>query len=355
MALQREVWQSFITDSSGNVQPGAQITVFDAGTSNLSTIYSSLTGAPRSNPFNAGSDGLARFYAEPARYRIQAQVGSYIAVFDDVDLSQKALRDDLSEPDGFKLVGGLSNAATRAVQASVNDATAGRVLTVGAFGLGRGPSSPSVNVEYSSFDDLVTTGYFYASGVSAANAPTNAGSFLVDVFATGGQNNNVVQRATRDTATESMRRTFYRNRNSGVWSSWSMLYDTVNTTVDSNGFIKQASPIINLYDDKAEPNSESGSVDFEKVGTGHYELTGVQPLASEGWYIETPKDRNGNVYFTLDYVQEDGKLIIKTYDPDYSSGRAENGAPMDIIEGRFVSLRFKPSPQEPEDGELIAG
>ena len=132
MAFEREVWQAFITNNSGNVQPNAQIAVFDAGTSNLSIIYSDLTGAPRSNPFNTGSDGLAKFYAEPARYRVQAQSSAGIAVYDDVDLSQKALRNDLAESDGFELVGGLGNAATRTVQTSPTDATSGRVLTVGA-------------------------------------------------------------------------------------------------------------------------------------------------------------------------------------------------------------------------------
>jgi len=38
--------------------------------------------------------------------------------------------------------------------------------------------------------------------------------------------------------------------------------------------------------------------------------------------------------------------VIKTYKPDYSTGKAENGEPMDIIDGRFVSLRFQENPQK---------
>lgn len=114
-----------------------------------------------------------------------------------------------------------------------------------------------------------------------------------------------------------------------------------NTTVDSNGFIKQASPIINLFDDKIEGNATDG-VTMEKTGTGVYVLDGVEPLAESGWYIETPKDRNGNIYFTLDYEQNIGEktLTIRTYTPDYSTGPATNGDPVDILPNRFVSLRF---------------
>lgn len=102
MSLELEVWQAPIVDDEGNIQPGAQITVWDAETNESSTIFDDLDRSPKSNPFTVGSDGLARFYAEPGRYRIQAQVGSEIAVYDDVDLSQKSHRNDLSSLDPDK-------------------------------------------------------------------------------------------------------------------------------------------------------------------------------------------------------------------------------------------------------------
>ena len=129
---------------------------------------------------------------------------------------------------------------------------------------------------------------------------------------------------------------------------------TGNTTVDSNGFIKAASPIVSLYRDRAESNgfAELEKMQFERIATGHYRLTGVPELSRDGWYIETPKDRNGNVYFTLDYVESENTLEILTYTPDYSSGRATNGAPVDIIDGRFVSLRFAASPETTQPEEV---
>lgn len=105
MALELEVWQAPIVDNEGNIQPGAQVTVFNSDDT-IATIYDDLNRTPRSNPFNVGSDALARFYAEPGRYRVQAQVGSDIAIYDDVDLSQKALRDDLADPESEAIFGG---------------------------------------------------------------------------------------------------------------------------------------------------------------------------------------------------------------------------------------------------------
>lgn len=120
------------------------------------------------------------------------------------------------------------------------------------------------------------------------------------------------------------------------------LYRPSNTTVDSNGFIKVASPVVKLYSNKIEKTecSELQNVYLEVAGVGHYVLRCVPLLSRDGWYIETPKDRNNNVYFTIDYEEKDGDVIIRTYEPDYSEGAVKNGKPIDIIEGRYVSLRF---------------
>lgn len=117
---------------------------------------------------------------------------------------------------------------------------------------------------------------------------------------------------------------------------------STNTTVDSNGFVKKASPTIQLYHDKIERSAHErlGYVEFERLGIGHYILRNAPLLARSGWYIETPKDRNNNIYFTMDYEEIDGDLIINTYEPDYSSGRVCNGEPVDILIGRYISLRF---------------
>lgn len=125
-------------------------------------------------------------------------------------------------------------------------------------------------------------------------------------------------------------------------------------TVDPNGFLKESSPIINLYADRTSNNGASEVVGhtLTVADVGLYILTDVPLLSREGWYIETPKDRNGQPYFMLDYEEypEEQKLVIKTYGVAYDNGKAVNGEPTDILEGRFVSLRF--SEEEKEEDVL---
>lgn len=51
------------------------IRVFDAGTANLSTIFSDNTGTSKSNPFTAASTGFWFFYADDGRYDVQLSLG----------------------------------------------------------------------------------------------------------------------------------------------------------------------------------------------------------------------------------------------------------------------------------------
>lgn len=54
---------------------------------------------------------------------------------------------------------------------------------------------------------------------------------------------------------------------------------------------------------------------MKKRGVGHYLLKGTSGFATEGWYIETPKDANGNPYHIVEYeTLENGDIQIKTFD-----------------------------------------
>lgn len=239
-----------------------------------------------------------------------------------------------------------SNAASRKVGTGTGD-----VMQVGAGGW----MASSLNQEGDPDKTTIPVSAFalYNSASYTGSKPANA--IINDWFA--------VQRYI--TGTSRMAEIWFSARygntayvrtlgDSGEWRELMELLHTGNTTTDSNGFIKAASPIIKLFNDKIEKTDhlEIQSAALEKLGTGKYKLTGVPELSRDGWYIETPKDRNNNIYFTLDYEENNGELIIKTYEPDYSSGRAENGEPVDILEGRFVSLRFAENPElypDPED------
>lgn len=88
---------------------------------------------------------------------------------------------------------------------------------------------------------------------------------------------------------------------------WREIYSTGNTTIDSNGHLKAASPIIRLFDDRIEHNGQfTEEPQFRKIDTGIYQVFNTLGLAKEGWTIETPEDENGNPYFHV--------VVQKTYD-----------------------------------------
>ena len=149
---------------------------------------------------------------------------------------------------------------------------------------------------------------------------------------------------------------------SGSFTSWAKQYSTRNTTVDSNGFIKAASPIIQLFADKIELNNEAQlqEIIFEKLAVGDYLIKGSSGFAQTGWYVETPKDANGNVLFSVIYTTlENGDISVKTYkkkfDLETASIVADLDNPVDITENRWIDLRLQELPQpEIEMPESIA-
>lgn len=125
-----------------------------------------------------------------------------------------------------------------------------------------------------------------------------------------------------------------------------------NTSVDSNGFIKAASPIVKLFTDKIELNDEASqqSITYEKLGVGEYLVKGSLGFAQEGWYIEMPKDANGNVLVAVVYEQlANNDISVKTYakmfDPDTGDIVPNTARPRDIPVTRWIDLRLQALPQ----------
>lgn len=134
---------------------------------------------------------------------------------------------------------------------------------------------------------------------------------------------------------------------SDAWSAWGHLKTSFNTSVDANGFLKSASPVVKLFNDHIELNSdaEKQPIEFKKVDVGDYLLKGSLGFAQEGWYIEVPKDANGNTVVAVEYsTLENGDLSIKTYKRKFDVEKAAIVAdlenPLDIPEGRWIDIRL---------------
>lgn len=138
-----------------------------------------------------------------------------------------------------------------------------------------------------------------------------------------------------------------RSKNSsGVYGGWAKFYSTQNTTKDSNGFIKAASPIVKVHADKVELNEEAEqqNVTYKKNGIGDYTITTVSGLSTDGWYIELPKDMNGNPKVAVTLTEVDGVISLKSYKRIFSMETftfvPDLNEPLDIPDTRWIDLRL---------------
>lgn len=237
---------------------------------------------------------------------------------------------------------GLGSAATASLTTSSNDTTSGLVMRVGDCGLGSRPvvlsdSQATLNTPrslavcgFSSFASLGSV--LYGVGIQVPTTANNSLNRLIFAY-----NKPEIYFVRTDDTTLATGQVHTINR----------LHTTANTTIDANGFIKAASPIVQLFADKIELNDEAQqqNIEFEKLGVGDYLIKGSSGFAQDGWYIETPKDANGNLLVAVVYEQlANGDISVKTYDYMLNNkGRivADTETPLDIPETRWIDLRLQ--------------
>ena len=233
------------------------------------------------------------------------------------------------------------NNTTHAANRLVGTAT-GNVMEVGAFGVG----GLGKAVNKSQTDALQTNGFYHDLGGEGGDMAYHALlnvmhsediKFAWQIGVPMGHTNLMSLQA--------------RVKSGGIWSSVAKIWNEHNTTRDSNGFLKAASPVVQLFADKIELNDEAKqqSITFEKLGVGDYLIKGSTGFAQQGWYIETPKDANGNVLVAVVYEQLDNNDIsVKTYDYMLNKkGRIvpDLETPLDVPETRWIDLRLQALPQ----------
>ncbi|MFV8994101.1 prophage tail fiber N-terminal domain-containing protein, partial [Serratia fonticola] len=114
---------------------------------------------------------------------------------------------------------------------------------------------------------------------------------------------------------------------SGTAGAWATVWHTLNTTVDANGFIKKASPIVKLFGNgQCELNDESQGVTTERISVGVYRVSGVLGFNGDGAWggagngIEIPVDDNKRPLIWVESkVLPDGDIEIRTYHRTYAT------------------------------------
>ncbi|WP_447896060.1 phage tail fiber protein [Vreelandella sp. GE22] len=153
---------------------------------------------------------------------------------------------------------------------------------------------------------------------------------------------------------------------SGNVRGWEKAYTTGNTTRDSNGNLRAASPIFRVAintesaaGDGFEPagsgmrNNEAPGVTCERIEAGVYVVSDSLGFdTNDSWPcgFTIPTDANGNAMLFAESEQaDDGTITIRTYEPlKDPQGWNVGGDPMDVPEGRFIALRLK-MPAPPSD------
>ena len=265
------------------------------------------------------------------------------------------------------------NAASRLVGAAT-----GNLIEVGAFGLGRDAVAISNVTDFAELMSKYSGVYKPSGSWSTGNAPHSAGgtalvlsntgsisSALILPYGKAGSNPNAMSVISRYFAEAPIEQIVYTSKNPIVANTVNAAtsgklvsvlatgeLQSIGFSVDANGFIKKASPIIKLFADKIELNDEAKeqiNITFEKLGVGDYLIKGSLGFAQEGWYIETPKDANGNVLVAVVYEQlKNNDIRVKTYSKmvDKITGDIvpNTKEPKDIPPTRWIDIRLNELP-----------
>ena len=233
-----------------------------------------------------------------------------------------------------------TNAASRLVGEAPKN-----LMEVGAFGLGAGL------VTMSSVEPKAT-GFYYLAG---ATKTYGGGNFVLDVNYAGATTKGF--RISNSSYTNN----FYLHGSAGASTSelrqGAKIWHSENATRDSNGFLKASSPIIQVFADKVELNGEAvdQDVSYKKNGIGDYTITTQSGLSTDGWYIELPKDMNGNPKVAVTLQETNGVISLKSYKRIFSmetfTFEPDLNEPLDIPDGRWIDLRLNEIPVEPSEPE----
>ena len=224
----------------------------------------------------------------------------------------------------------------------------GKIMVVGGYGLGQTTLNTTGRLS-----DLLSTPTGFWSYINPSNMPNGVvtyGSCISTKYASDNFQNILLPNYGSDYIA------IQRITNGEV--STVQLLSSNKFTVDSNGFYKRASPIIDINPDGTfTTNDESEGATVTRVAQGEYLIEGVLGFnADAGWGgvdggIEIPLDVNKQpLIWVNSKVMEDGSILVRTYHrthpnaPKFARNDIDgysDGDPIDIPAGRFISVRVQ--------------
>ena len=246
-----------------------------------------------------------------------------------------------------------THAASRLVGTAVGNVVEYTAHGIGSTGLGNNALIPMLDSNDINNPMTLRNGVYsidggYYNGTHGSKLPF-AGHSVFFNYAVG-NGAQAVQIAMRRLTNKNTPEFYYRafdNLTPGVWVK---IYTNVNTTLDGNGALKPSSPVLRVFNDRIEGNADGDEMaaTYTKNGVGDYTITGTTGLRTDGWYIVTPNDSNGNPHVAVTLDDKDGVITLKTYvrifDMSTFKFVPDLEQPLDIPDGRWIDLRFNDLP-----------
>ncbi len=260
---------------------------------------------------------------------------------------------------------GLGSGATATLQTSVTDATAGRLLVVGGFGIGEGNTASGTPVSGGINYFSEPTGLWQTTADTTGDFPTDTSKYGQFLRMRGGKN-SITQIYATGLGVAKGGRIWYRTQAENVATpGWQEFYTTYNTTKSSDGTLKAASPVARIVKSREETertdvaedgftwcgcgtaNAEAEGITLSRRDVGFYVLTGSAGLASEGWQLLPPMDPGGmGELGVVEAEQTDnGELTICLFKRKYMLGDdgeivKTKGVPIDVPVNSWIDVRL---------------
>lgn len=252
---------------------------------------------------------------------------------------------------------GLGTSATASLQTYAADNTVGRVLTVGAFGIG-GPS-----ISAATWGSVIPYSYALTSGVGG---PEATGFMGIQIAHSVNPDQYNLQIAARDG------RIYHRSLAGGTYLAWQKFYHTGNTTTNSSGALVPASPIVRIVNNRDTAsrndilgvdndeyswstvrclyNEEAKGVTVSRLGTGEYLVKGAIGLAKDLWSVMDCGNGQGRIIALAEAEETQDGIVVRCYKQKFilsDDGEllVSRGSLIDIPDETWIDVRL----QMPED------